>query len=76
MAFVRSNPVIKVRIIQTAMKRNLQSASIVAEGFLVGHSGVVTGEAVVKSIMERFHRVVGKPWRGKNLPGQLLFYCL
>ncbi len=54
------HPVIKVPIIETAMKLNPQGANIVAVGFLVGYTGVVTREAAVESIVEQFPRFVEK----------------
>jgi len=53
-------PVIRVPIIETAMQLNPQGANIVAVGFLVGYTGVVTREATVESINEQFPRFVEK----------------
>jgi 2-oxoglutarate ferredoxin oxidoreductase subunit gamma len=53
-------PVIKVPIIETANELNPQGANIIAVGFLVGYTKVVTREATVESIVEQFPRFVEK----------------
>jgi len=71
-----TRPVIKVPIIDTAMELNPQGANIIAVGFLVGYTGVVTREATVESIIEQFPKFVEKNMKcveaGFSFPDKLL----
>lgn len=51
-------PVIQAPILKTAREINPQGANIIAVGFLVGYTGVVTREAAVQCIKEQFPRFV------------------
>ncbi|MEG1773459.1 MAG: 2-oxoacid:acceptor oxidoreductase family protein [Oscillospiraceae bacterium] len=52
--------VIRVPIIQAAHEINPQGANVVAVGFLVGYTKVVTREATVESLNEQFPKFVEK----------------
>jgi len=54
------HPVIQVAIMDTAAQINPQGANIVAVGFLAGYTRVVTREAVVESVKEKFPKFVEK----------------
>ena len=52
--------VIKVPIVETARQLNPQGANIIAVGFLVGYTGVVTREATVEAIVDQFPKFIEK----------------
>ena len=51
-------PVLKAPILKTARELNPQGANIIAVGFLVGYTGVVTRESAVQCIKDQFPRFV------------------
>jgi len=55
-----AHPFFQVPIIRAANEINPQGANIVAVGFLVGYTGVVTRESAVEAIVEQFPKFVEK----------------
>ena len=52
--------VIKVPIIKAALEINPQGANVVAVGFLVGYTKIVTRESAVAALKELFPRFIEK----------------
>ena len=52
--------IIKAPIIEIANKLNPQGANIVAVGFLVGYTGVVSRESAVSAIVDQFPKFIEK----------------
>jgi 2-oxoglutarate ferredoxin oxidoreductase subunit gamma len=62
--FVETDPadkrVVKVPIIKSAIEINPQGANVIAVGFLVGYTKIVTRESTVSAVKELFPRFIEK----------------